>query len=116
MLNAADRAETPPAIRTNLAAIFVSLELSRSVWLITSLSPGSGEKMSKRSVAAGDIAALLARFGKAERSTTNRASPKPAIRACERPSSSLPGYGCVINQSQRWPCGSMNGSTEMGAA
>ena len=54
--------EGPTAIRTNLGAIFVSLELSRSTWLITSLSPGGGEKMSKHSVSAGDIAALLARF------------------------------------------------------
>ena len=36
----------PTAIRTNLGAIFVSLELSRSTWLITSLSPGGGEKVS----------------------------------------------------------------------
>jgi len=54
--------EEPTAIRTNLGAIFVSLELSRSTWLITSLSPGGGEKMSKHSVSAGDIAALLSRF------------------------------------------------------
>jgi transposase len=58
----ADRPEAPSAIRSNLGAIFVSLELSRSTWLITSLSPGSGEKMSKHSVSAGDICALLARF------------------------------------------------------
>ena len=50
------------AIRTNLGAIFVSLELSRSTWLITSVSPGGGEKMSKHCLSAGDIAALLARF------------------------------------------------------
>jgi transposase len=32
------------AIRTELGAIFVSMELSRKVWLITSLSPwGRGE-------------------------------------------------------------------------
>ena len=54
--------EEPTAIRTNLGAIFVSLELSRSIWLITSVSPGGGEKMSKHSVSAGDIAALLSRF------------------------------------------------------
>ena len=54
--------EEPTAMRTNLGAIFVSLELSRSTWLITSLSPGGGEKMSKHSVSAGEIAALLARF------------------------------------------------------
>ena len=35
------------AIRTDLGAIFVSMELSRRAWLITSLSPGAGEKMSK---------------------------------------------------------------------
>lgn len=52
----------PTAIRTNLGAIFVSLELSRSTWLITSLSPGGGEKMSKHGVSAGNIAALLARL------------------------------------------------------
>jgi transposase len=58
----ADRPEAPSAIRSDLGAIFVSLELSRSIWLITSLSPGAGEKMSKHSVPAGDIGALLARF------------------------------------------------------
>jgi transposase len=57
-----DHREEPSAIETNLGAIFVSLELSRSTWLITSLSPGGGERMSKHSVSAGDIAALLARF------------------------------------------------------
>jgi transposase len=50
------------AIHTQFGAIFISLELSRSSWLITSLSPGNGEKMSKHSVVAGDIAGLLARF------------------------------------------------------
>jgi hypothetical protein len=35
------------AILTDLGAIFVSLELSRRAWLITSLSPAGGEKMSK---------------------------------------------------------------------
>ncbi len=52
--------EEPTAIRTNLGAIFVSLELSRSTWLITSVSPGGGEKMSKHGGSAGNIAALLA--------------------------------------------------------
>lgn len=49
----------PAAIRTQIGAIFVSLELSRSTWLVTSLSPGKGEKLSKRSVQAGDLAELL---------------------------------------------------------
>src|ERR671921_903258 len=50
------------AVRTDLNAIFVSLELSRSTWVITSLAPGGSEKMSKHSVRSGDIAALLARL------------------------------------------------------
>jgi len=58
----ADRPEAPSTIRSDLGAIFISLELSRSTWLITSLSPGGGEKMSKHSVPAGDICVLLARF------------------------------------------------------
>jgi transposase len=53
------QAESPIAIRTDLCAIFVSLELSRSKWLVTTLSPDSGAKMSKREVAAGAIGALL---------------------------------------------------------
>src|ERR687885_2070806 len=56
------RPEEHAAIRTDLNAIFVSLELSRSTWVITSLAPGSGEKMSKHSVPSRDIAALLARL------------------------------------------------------
>jgi transposase len=58
----ADRPKAPSAIRSDLGAIFVSMELSRSSWLITSLSPGGGEKMSKHSVPAGDICTLLTRF------------------------------------------------------
>ena len=52
------------AIRTDLGAVFVSMELSRSNWLVTSLSPGAGEKMSKHSVAASDVAGLLERFAR----------------------------------------------------
>jgi transposase len=60
------------AIRVQFGAIFVSLELSRSTWLITSLSPGNGEKMSKHSVAAGDVGSLLARFGELKRKAAVR--------------------------------------------
>ena len=58
----ADKSEPLTAIHTDLGAIFVSLELSRSSWLITSLSPGGGEKMSKHSVSGGDFAGLMERF------------------------------------------------------
>src|SRR6202050_315066 len=57
-----DPHEEPAAIQTHIGAIFISLELSRSKWLITSLVPGGGQKMSKHWVEAGDLAGLLARF------------------------------------------------------
>jgi transposase len=56
--------EEQTAIRTDLGAIFVSLELSRSTWLVTSLSPGGREKMSKHSVPGGDLSGLLTLFGR----------------------------------------------------
>ena len=72
MPSVSDRPEAPTAIQTHLAAIFVSLELSRSIWVITSLSPGFGEKMSKHSMRAGDVAALLARFSELKRKASER--------------------------------------------
>ena len=62
MHGVAAQSEAAIAIRTDLCAIFVSLELSRSTWLLTSLSPGAGEKLSKHSVSAGDTEGLLSRF------------------------------------------------------
>jgi hypothetical protein len=74
----ADQSLAPTTIGADLCAIFVSLELSRSTWLATSLSPGRGEKMSKHSVSAGGIAALLARFSELRR------------KACARTGKSFP--------------------------
>jgi transposase len=56
------RADKSAAIRTDLGAIFVSLELNRWTWLITSLSPGAGEKMSKHAVPGGNIPGSLRRL------------------------------------------------------
>ncbi|MER8760488.1 IS110 family transposase [Mesorhizobium sp. M0976] len=69
----ADRSAASAAIRTDLGAIFISLELSKSTWLITSLSPGSGEKMSKHAVRGGDITGLLARFAQLQDKAQARA-------------------------------------------
>jgi transposase len=62
----------PTAIRTQFGAIFVSLELSRSKWVLTSLSPGNGEKMSQYGLTAGDIGGLLARFADLKRKARER--------------------------------------------
>ncbi len=83
MLVAADRTDASTAIQTDLPAIFASLELSRTTWLITSLSPGAGEKMSKHSIRAGDVAGLLVRLGQLKekaRGRTGREFPIIAIQ------------------------------------
>ena len=57
-----DPHEKPAAIQTHIGAIFISLELSRSRWLVTSLAPGGGQRMSRHWVEACDLAGLLARL------------------------------------------------------
>ena len=64
--------ETQPAVHMALAAIFVSLELSQSKWLITSLSPADGEKLSKFVVPARDVAGLRARLAELKRRSMTR--------------------------------------------
>ena len=58
-----DQSAAPAAIRVELDAIFVSLELSKSTWLVTSLLPGTADKMSRHMVVGGDIAGLFTRIG-----------------------------------------------------
>ncbi|MER8375776.1 IS110 family transposase [Mesorhizobium sp. M1406] len=58
-----DQSAAPAAIRVELDAIFVSLELSKSTWLVTSLSPGAADKMSRHTIVGGDIAGLFVRIG-----------------------------------------------------
>lgn len=75
----AERHQTPATIRTDLGAIFVSLELSRSTWLITSLSPGAGEKMSKHTVCGGNISGLLERFRSLQEKARSRTAQRFSI-------------------------------------
>jgi transposase len=72
MLISAHHSQAPSAVRVDLSAIFVSLELSQSKWLITSLSPGNGEKLSRFTIAGGDVAGMLARFAEVQRKTQSR--------------------------------------------
>ncbi len=71
------------ATLVDLGAIFVSLELSRSTWLVTSLSPGRGEKMSKHTLRSGDVAGLLgllARLRDKARARTGQTFPVVVIQ------------------------------------
>lgn len=57
----ADGPDALPTCRVDLGIIFVSLELSKSTWLVTSLTPGS-DKMSRRTILGGDVDGLFACF------------------------------------------------------
>ncbi len=70
-----EQLQQEPAIDTKLGAIFLSMELSRSTWVITSIIPGGKAKMSKRSLNAGNIAGLFELIGQLQlkaRSKTGR--------------------------------------------
>ncbi len=91
--------DEPTAIRTHIAAIFASLELSRSTWLVTSLSAGKGEKMSKHSVTAGNVAELLTLFAELRRKAevrTGRSYPIITIQEAGWTAS-----GCIVFCNRR---------------
>ncbi|RZF58612.1 hypothetical protein EWE75_24445 [Sphingomonas populi] len=64
--------QSSTAVRIDIAAIFVSLELSQSKWLVTSISPGGGARVSQSILPAGDVASLLKRLGDLKRQTRDR--------------------------------------------
>ncbi len=72
---------TPRRIATaECGAIFVSLELSRSTWLVTALAAPVGTKMSRYQVQGGDMPGLLARFSDLQHNVRHRTGqPAPVI-------------------------------------
>ncbi len=72
MYETVDLVEASTTIRVDIGAIFVSMELSRKTWLLTSLSPGGGEKMSRHSVRAGDLHGLFERLAEHRRKALAR--------------------------------------------
>ena len=60
------------------APIFASLELSRSRWLVTAMTPG-GDKMSKYSVPGGDGRALLGLLSRLRARAERHAAPPLSI-------------------------------------
>lgn len=53
-------------------AIFVPVELSKKTWLITSISPGAAEKLSRHAIPGGDIAGLLDQLARLRRKAHDR--------------------------------------------
>jgi transposase len=90
MQQAEGRCEPATTIRFDLGAIFVSLELSQSKWLVTSLSPGAGERMSKRELAAGDLAGLLGHFARLQEKAQARTGRRYGIVSIQE--AGLDGY------------------------
>ena len=74
-----DTSDGGAAIRLEMWAICVAWDLSRSNWLVTSLAPGKGEKMSKHTVAAGGVAELLTLFADLRRKAEARTGPSYPI-------------------------------------
>ncbi len=70
--NSFDDVRFAGAIRVDLGAIFVSMELSRLSWLLTSLSPGAGEKLSRHSVKSGALSELFAYFERLQEKVRKR--------------------------------------------
>jgi len=64
-------AEVQTAARPNNSKLFVSLELSRSAWLVTASAPGS-DKFSKYTVAGGDRRALVDLLDRLRRTAERR--------------------------------------------
>jgi transposase len=81
---------TTAAIQYDLGAIFVSLELSQSKWLVTSLSPGGGERMSRHELAAGNVAGLLGLFARLREKARARAGRDYGIVSIQE--AGLDGY------------------------
>ena len=75
-----EHTDNEPPVTTTLNAIFVSLELSRSKWLVTSLLPGGAERMSKHVLVAGQIGELEAFFERLRKKVkTPSTSPMPIV-------------------------------------
>lgn len=55
------------------------MELSKSTWLVTSLSPGAGERMSRHLIRAGDVAGHFERFAQLRAKAKRRAGQAFAI-------------------------------------
>ncbi len=67
-----DNAHAAGTSQRELGAIFASIELSKKTWLLTTMSPGAGEKMSRHIIPGGDIGALFAQLAALKRKVHDR--------------------------------------------
>ncbi|MBB5577060.1 IS110 family transposase [Rhizobium paranaense] len=67
-----DNARAAGTPQEKLGAIFASIELSKKTWLLTTMSPGAGDKMSRHIIPGGDIGALFAQLAALKRKAHDR--------------------------------------------
>lgn len=67
-----DNARAAGTPQGELGAIFASIELSKKTWLLTTMSPGAGDKMSRHIISGGDIGALFAQLTALKRKAHDR--------------------------------------------
>ena len=79
MQDVADQSAAPTTIGADICAIFVSLELSRSTWLATSLSPGRGRNLQAQRVCRGYRCAAGALFRAQEKACARTGKPFPIV-------------------------------------
>ncbi len=68
----ADNTTVHAVTASELNAIFVSLELSRTTWLITALAAPLGSKMSRHQIKGGDMTGLLERISNIQHDVRRR--------------------------------------------
>ena len=67
-----DNARAAGTPQGELGAIFASIELSKKTWLLTTMSPGAGDKMSRHIISGGDIGTLFAQLTTLKRKAYDR--------------------------------------------
>ncbi|MCZ7448194.1 IS110 family transposase [Rhizobium rhizogenes] len=67
-----DNAHAAGTPHRELGAIFASIELSKKTWLLTTMSPGAGDKISRHIICGGDISALFAQLTALKRKAYDR--------------------------------------------
>ena len=80
-----------PRGQSDHAALYVSLELSRSTWLVTSLSPNS-DKMSKHTIAAGDAPNYLSCWHACVGEPSSSSEDRLMSWSSKKPASTGSGY------------------------
>ena len=85
-----DHTDTPAAV--DYATVYVAFELSKAKWKLGVILPGS-KKLSRYTIAGGDVAALAARLADVRKKAARSAASRYGSCRATRPA--LTGTGCI---------------------